>query len=417
MHIEETGRKRKLLIFIAALFGSLLLWMYAIGYDTEIDEQVFSGISVEIIGMHDSGYTVAEGESFSLSIDVHASGTRAALNAVEAGDFRAYVDISAVNEPGYVTLPIKVVPPNGVNAETLSVPNVTLYIDTFTSRNINIQIEKTYSSAYEIGKTLQSLYTVSVYGPESVIGTAEAYCSFSLGDITEETIYVSGEIRLRDSVTKAELSNPYITMGNNTVDVTFILYGRKTVPLELILEGGVFRTGDAQFFTSVSGVELYGPIAALANISSLSLICDETQMEENRLTATVTAGELLAQNLPDSDVTAANAEAEISYTVILPNIRYRTVTVPVSRISIYNLPTGGTVQAVVMDAVEVVLMGPAEAIDAYDATLMTISVDYNSIEPQLTEDEFLGIAEIDTGSSAVCIDGSIYTVPIRVISA
>lgn len=415
MNTEETGRKGKILIFIAALFGSLLLWMYAIGYDTEIDEQIFSGIPVEIHGMHDNGYTVAEEASFSLTIDVHASGTRAALNAADAGEFRAYVDISKVNEPGYATLPITVVPPNGLTAGNLSVSNVTLYIDRFTSKNINIQIEKTYFSEYEIGNTLQSLYTVEVSGPESVIGTAEAYCSFALGNITGDTVHVSGEIRLRNAETKADISNPYITLKDSTVDVTFVLYGSKTVPVELVLAGGKFRPEDVRFLISVSGVELHGPISELDLVSSLTILCDEEQFEGNRLTASLRADELLRQNFPESALSAT--DAEISYTVILPEVLYRTVLVPLERISVYNLPEEAMVQASVMEPVEVTLFGPADAIQSYDESLMTIRVDFQTLEPQLSGDEFYGAAEIDTGSSAVCVDGSTYVVPVRLTSA
>lgn len=418
MHNEETGRKGKILIFAAALFGALLLWMYAIGYDTEIDEQVFTGIPVEIIGTHENGYTVAESENFLRTVDVHASGTRATLNVLKSADFQAYVDISAINEPGYATLPVTIVAPNGVTATIQGVSNVTLYVDVFTSRNINVQIERTYTSAYEIGKTEQSLYTVKVNGPESVIGTAEAYCSFSLGEITDEIIHVSGDIRLRNSETKAEISNRYVTMDSNTVDVTFVLYGRKTVPVELTLTGGTYRPEDVQFFTDVAGVELCGPLSELAHVSSLSILCDESQLTDNPLTETIRADALLEQNLPGSALAAASADTEITYTVILPEIMYRTITVPVSRITIYNLPGNGIVQASVMSPVEIRVFGPANEVRSYNGSQMTIRVNYLRLEKQATaEDEFFGIAEVDTGSSAVCVDGAVYTVPIRLIVA
>ncbi len=417
MNKEESGRKGKIAIFVAALFGALLLWLYAIGYDTEIAEQNFTGIPVEIIGMHTNGYTVAEAESFSLNVDVHASGTRSTLNALDAGDFSAYVDISGVDQPGPVTLPVTVVAPSGVTVANPSVMNITLYVDVFTSRNINVQIEKTYSSAYEIGETIQSLYTVRVNGPESVISSAEAYCDFALGEITGESVHVSGEIRLRNADTKAEISNPYVTMESSTVDVTFVLYGRKTVPIRLSLTGGVWQVEDVQFLSSVPGVELRGPLSALGQVQSLAIRCDETGIENNRLNDSVTAGELLEQNLPESALSAVEPNAEISYSVVLPEVRYRTVTVPVGRIEVYNLPNGGAVKVSVLHAVEVTIFGPTDAVRAYNPSDMTILVDYNTLEPQAAENEFLGVAEISTGSSAVCVDGSAYTVAVRVIAA
>ncbi len=415
METEVTGRKGKILIFVIALFGALILWMYAIGYDTEIDERVFSGIQVEITGLNVNGYTVADGENFSLNVDARASGTRSVLNNSDVSDFRAYVDISSVGGPGYATLPVTVVAPTGLTVESLSVSNVTLYVDTFTSKTINIQIEKTYSSEYEIGEVVQSLYAVSVYGPESIVGTAEAYSSFELGTITGNDIHVSGEIHLRDSATKAMISNPYITMSSSTVDVTFIMYGSKTVPVELALEGGTYSAEDVQFLSSVSGVKLRGPMSELAQVSALAIVCDETEIEDGKLVSTITAGELLANRFPESSLSAEEPEAEITYTVILPEIRSKTVSVPISRMTVYGLPDSGKVHAVANASLEVTVFGSAAAVKAYDGEQMTVRINYQTLVLQAATGEYLGEAEISTGSSAVCVDGSVYTVPVRVI--
>lgn len=412
METEVFGRKRKILIFAVALFGAFLLWMYAIGYDTEISSEEFGGIQVEINGVNTNGYTVADAENFSRSIDIRASGTRSALNDVSAGDFRAYVDISSVTGPGYTTLPITVVAPNGLTVEIISAPNVTLYVDTFTSKTLNILIEKTYSSEYEIGEIKQDLYAVSIFGPESIIRTAEAYSSFALGTITANTVNVSGEILLRDSETKATISNPYITMSNSTVDVTFVMYGSKTVPVELILQGGTYLPSEVLFATSEPSVTLMGPLPELAEIDSLQITCDETLLEE-KLIRTVTVGDLLASNQLDELITVANPAAEFTYTVEIPSIRTETIVVPVSRIFVYGLPEDGSVSAVAAQEVQVTVIGTASAIKNFDDELLTIMVNYETLTKHVTGN-YYGIAEISTGDSRICVDDSAYTVLVAV---
>lgn len=413
METETTGRKGKIFIFVIALCGALLLWIYAIGYDTELSDRTYSGISVELAGINSNGYTVAEGDHFSLNIDLQASGTRSVLDRVSVSDFHAYVDISSVNGPGYHTLPISVIAPNGLSIETLSVQNVTLYIDTFTSKNIPVFAEQTYSSLYEIGKVEQSMYTVSVYGPESVISSAEAYCSFSLGNVTEDTVHVSGEVALRDSDTKAAITNPYITIGNSTLQVTYHMYDRKTVPWELVLTGGTFLPSDVQFVTTVPGVTLYGPVEKLAELQSLAISCDETAATDGRLSGTVQISELLAANGLDAEITAEGLE-QMDYVLLLPTVRYRTVRVPVSRITVYGLPFDGSVRAVASGTLEVTVFGMSDAVRAYQADKMTIRVDYGALEHDITTDEYVGVAEIDTGDSSVCVDGKTYYVTVRV---
>ena len=416
MHKERTGRKGKIFIFIAALFGALLLWMYAIGYDTEIDERVFSGIPVEIEGIGSNGYTVAEGESFSMNVDVVASGTRAVLNSLSAGDFKAIVDISTADKPGKQIFQITIVPPNGVTATIQGSPNATLYVDVFTSRNINVQITPKYSSVYEIGETMQSIRTVQVYGPESVIGTAEAFCEFELGNnLTEEVIHVSGEIRLRDSVTKkviSDMSGSYVTMDNNTVDVTFVFYGTKTVSVDLKLVGGVFDPKDVTTFVNETGVQLYGPISELAHVSSLSIRYDETQMIGNTFTNTITAEDLVEQCLPGSKLTALNKDAEITYSVSAPEYISKTLVIPPSRIKVENLPPSGFVQVNILDQLEITIFGPADAVRNYNASQITVQVNYLK-RKQVANGQYSCTAEINTETSTVCVIGGPYTVLIE----
>ncbi len=411
MEKEESGRKGKIVIFIIALLGALLLWMYAIGYDTEINESLFTGINVELTGLNVNGYTVADSASFSLNIDVRASGTRSLLNNTSASDFRAYVDIAAVSGPGYQTLPVKVIAPNGLTVADggISVQNVTLFVDTFTSRALRVQIEQTFSSEYTIGRIEQSLYTVNVYGPESVIGNAEAYSSFSLGTITSDTVHVSGEIHLRDASTKAMLNNPYITMDSNTVDVTFVMHGEKNVPITLQLLGGQFRAEDVQFSTSLPGVRLTGPLSELAQVSSLSVLCDETNAEN--LSGSMTLGDLLKSNLPNGTLSVYDAESELSYTVVLPEVLYKTVTVPASQITVYGMPENDG-RRVTVKELEVRIFGSAAAVEAYDVSNMTVRVNYEKLILQMTGD-YIGPAEISTGDSGVCTDGKAYSVSVR----
>lgn len=412
MKTEVSGRKRKILTFVIALFGALLLWMYAIGYDTEISEETFDAVPVEIIGVNTNGYTVADAENFSLQIEIRATGTRSDLAKVDAADFSAYVDISSVTGPGYTTLPINVVVPNGLNAEPLTVSNVTLYVDTFTSRTINIAIEKTYTSQNSIGETAQNIYAVKVYGPESVIGNAEAYSSFTLGNVTADTIHVSGEIKLRDAETKAAISNPYITMSTDTVEVTFTMYGSKNVPVQLLLQGGTFEAEQVLTSVSETSLALHGPLAELSQIDMLSIVCSDDTFED-RLVGTFTASELLAANGIGGKVKAVDPEKEIVYTVELPGIRFLTVTVPVSRIIVYGAPDDGSVVAKATGEIEITVLGTSSAIRAYNEELMTVMVNYRTLVAHVTG-EYVGQAEISTGDSRICVDDSVYTVTVDV---
>ncbi len=413
MKTENKGRKRNIFTFSIALFGALVLWMYAIGYDTEIDTKTYTGIVVEIDGVNTNGYTVADGDSFSLAVDVRLAGTRRVLGDIDADDLSAYVDISSVSGPGLTTLPVKVVAPNGSTVESISVPNVTLYVDTFTSRTLEINIEKTFSSVYTIGEMTQSLYAISIYGPESIISTAEAYTNISLGEINSPSFHVSGEILLRDEETKAAITNPYITMSSTSVELSFTMYGTKTVPLELVLQGGTFRPEDVTFASSVDSVTLTGPLDLLSHVDSLYVFCDESQLEE-KLLAEITVEELLQSNQLERKILPLTAGQVISYSVDVPTIRFETVTIYTSRVNFYNLPEDGSVSLECAQDFDITILGTRSSVVAYDTKLLSVYVDYQKLELDPVTGFYKGIAEITTGDSSVCVDRDDYLVQVLV---
>ncbi|MBO4366305.1 MAG: hypothetical protein J5843_01475 [Clostridia bacterium] len=404
------SRAAKILLFIASLFGAFLLWIYAMGYDSEATTQVFTGIPVELTGTNAGGYTVAETD-FSLSIDVTASGTRSELSSVTSADFRAYVDISGVSGAGYNTLPIHVVEPNALNVTHLSTANVTLYIDKFTTKRIPVLVEQVYQSSYTIGETAQSVNQITVYGPETLLSNAEAYALLDLGTVTDTAATGSGAIRLRDASTKTAISSPYITMDTQTVSVTYTMYASRTLPLRLNLTGGMLTPEDIQYAFGSASLTLYGPAALLNSLESLAVSVDETSAD-TASEMTFDKQELLAANGLDARVTPEEPDTPVTLTLSIPATRTADVQVPASHITVVNLPNHVSIS--VQSALTVRILGEPAAVKGYDSNRMTAKIDYYSLELQPSSGLYLGTATVETGDSAVCVYGGPYTVVISV---
>lgn len=413
MNNEVIGRKRKIFTFAVALFGALLLWMYAIGYDTEMDTATYNGVVVEIMGVNTNGYTVADGDSFSLSVDVRLAGTRQVLSDVDAGDLSAYVDISGVTGPGLTTLPVTVVAPNGSTVESVSVPNVTLYVDVFTSRTIKVNIEKTFTSSYTVGQVKQDAYVVTVYGPESIINKAEAYAHFDLGNIVTGSFNVSGTILLRDVETKAAISNPYVTLSRSTVNVTITMHGKKTVPVKLSVPDSLYDINELTFNSSLATVTLEGPVYDLNKIDALYVSCDGS-ISDSVYSRTLTVSELLTENEVPATITAEYGEAELTYTVSLPTVKFAEVHIDADRIFIYGMPEDGSAYAEASSGLVVRILGTYQDVTSYNSELMTVMVNYNTLKKDPVSGEYLGIAEISTGDNNICVVGNGYYVPVAV---
>lgn len=413
MSNEVVGRKRKIFTFAVALFGALLLWMYAIGYDTEMASETYNGVVVEITGVNTNGYTVADGDSFSLSVDVRLAGTRQLLSDVEAADLSAYVDISGVTGPGLTTLPVTIVAPNGATVESVSVPNVTLYVDVFTSRTIKVDVENTYSSPYTIGQIKQDAYVVTVYGPESIINNLEAYAHFDLGTVVTGSFTVSGNIQLRDVVTKAPVSNPYVTLSRNTLNVTVTMHGKKTVPVKLNMANTGYTESEVTFVSNISAITLEGPVYDLNKVDSITVACGES-ISGGEYQGSVTLTELLATNNVPGTLSVPNGGDVLTYTVTLPDVSFAEVEVSADRIIIYGIPADSTVFAEATAGITVRILGTYQDVLDYQSSLMTVMVNYNTMKEDPGTGEYIGIAEISTGDNHVCVVGQDYTVPVSV---
>ncbi len=412
MNNEVGGRKRKIFTFAVALFGAILLWMYAIGYDTEIASETYNGIVVEIIGVNTNGYTVADGDSFSLTVDVRLDGTRQMLSGIDAKDLSAYVDISGVSGPGVTTLPVTVMAPNGTTVESISVPNVTLYVDVFTSRTMKVNVEQTFSSVYSIGQIKQNTYTVTVYGPESIINNLEAYAHFELGNVVTGSFTASGNILLRDVETKTTVSNPYVTLSTGTVNVTYTMHGKKTVPIKLNMANLGYSENEVVFSPGMTAITLEGPVYDLNKVDSIVVNAEEITGGEN--TRKIKISDLLAENNVPETLSAENKEGELTYTVSLPDISFAEVTVPADRIIVYGIPEGSSVFAEPIQGLTVRVLGSYQDVLEYQSSLMTVMVNYSTMQEDPATGAYIGYAEISTGDNHVCVVGQDYIVRISV---
>ena len=406
-------RAFKIILFIGSLFGAFLLWIYAMGYDSEAVTETFSGIPVEITGTNASGFTVAETE-FNLSIDVTASGTRSELNRVTSSDFRAYIDISKVAMAGYNTLPIQVAEPPALNVTALSTENVTIYVDTFTTKRIPVTVEQVFNSPYTIGETYPSFATVSVYGPETLLRNAEAYTLLDLGTVEGAETTGSGLLTLRDASTKAQITSPYVTMETQTVSVNYVMYMPKVVPLKLTLTGGTLTPADIQYFFSTDSVALNGPVSVLNALESLPVAVDETSVE-GTLEQSYDKTQLLDGAGVDPRVTAADPDTPVTLTMHVPTTRMATVEIPASRITVVNMPHHVTVS--VGSPLTVSILGSPDAVKGYDRSKITATVDYYSLELQSSSGLYTGNAVVQTGDSAIAVYGGPYPVTVTVSGA
>ncbi len=375
------SRSAKAAAFVCSLLGALLLWIYAIGYDSTLFDRTFSGVEVEIRGEDalslDKGYTLAEKQSFS-SITIVAKGKRSELNELTAEDFKAVVDVSKAQKAGDQDLPITVIAPNGIEVVSQSSSTVMVFVDEFTQRNdlLSVKVDTGDNYVMTEGVTFVSAVanplSVTVSGAKSVLERVEgAYVNFNLdGYEISESISGYGKIELRDKDGKV-IDNPYISISDSTAYVSIAVKKQKVIPVRVAFVGGVYDIKDIATTVSAQTVTVSGAPEALAAINELVLEIDETEVDGTQVFEFS-----IGAALP-SGVTNESGVSKISVTVKMPELSVRSYTISKENIFVKNLPEGYTFE--IKNDLSVTLIGPRDAFENFDHKLMTAYLNYDRV--------------------------------------
>ena len=384
---NPAGMKRgsKIATFIVSLLGALVLWIYAIGYDSTLFESTFSGVEVEIQGedilAQTKGFTLAEKQSFS-SITVVAKGRRSELNALSSEDFRAVVDVSKATNAGEQTLNITVYSPNGIEVVSQSSTTVSVFVDEFTQRKDLLSVSVDTGDNYVMTENVTFVsavanpLSVTVSGPKSILSkVAGAYVDFNLdGHEISDNISGYGAIELRDADGKV-IDNPYLTISETTAYVTIAVTKQKTLPVRVVFTGGMYDINDIATTVSAQSVTVSGNPEALAAINEIVLEIDETAVDGTEVFE-FSIGAMLP-----SGVTNESGNSKISVSVTMPELSVRNYTITTDKITVENLPEGYTYE--IKDAVSVTLIGPRDAFLEFDDTKLSATVNFDrvTVEP------------------------------------
>lgn len=374
-------RLGKIFGLIGALIGALLLWLYAIGYDSTLFERTFDGVEITLEGAEalasEKGFTLLEEQSFS-SITVVAKGKRSELNELDSSDFKAVVDLSMADRAGEQTLNIVVFSPNGIEIVSQSSATVTVFVDEFTQRNDLLSVSVETGDGYIMTDGVTSVeatpnpLSVLVSGPKSELEKIEgAYVRFDLdGHTVSDNIYGYGAIELRDKNGNV-IDNPYISVSDTTAYVSVSVKKQKTVPVRVMFVGGVFDPSQVSVSLSHSSITVSGTPSAVASFTELVLEIDETTVEGSK------EFEFAISPMLPKGLSNESGNSKIDVKVTLPEMSVRSYHITKEAISIINLPEG--VDYKINSGISVKVIGPREAFELIDPSAVTAVADFDNV--------------------------------------
>ena len=271
----------KLFWMIVSFLVSLSVWVYVTSVETVESTKTFRNIQVELVG-EDTLLTMRELVITDLdapTVTVEISGPRRIVNALEATDLIAQVDVSKLSQTAYTSLNYSIVYPAGVDRRNLKVisrsqDSVSFMVSKLTSKTVPVQggFEGKASSGFLQETPIFEPSTITVSGPEVYLRNVHhAYVTFGKDQTLESTYSVETGYTLMDSNNET-VSNENLSSSPDTIRATLPILAVKEVPLSVGIQEGAGASAENTRITIEPRVlKLAGDSAILSEINSIQL--------------------------------------------------------------------------------------------------------------------------------------------------
>lgn len=368
--------KRKIVSFftvLLAVISAIVLWFFAIDYDSPDYSKTFTNIAVGVTGetelRQNLGYTLLEQPN--LTVDVTITGKRTDVNKVRASDITAVIDLSSVAAAGENKFSVQITAPNGTAVVSQSVSEVRLYVDNFISRQLMVKVR---NMSYVLAENLYidtvncSPAAITVWGPENELDKiSAAYVDLELGELVN-SVKASANVKLLD-LNKQEINNSYIFVENSMVTTSVSVYVEKEIPVKVNLTGGILSSLTADIRCDIQSVLFRGTVEQMANVKEYVINIDETD-------TTFDSPIKLLIN-PPAGVTNSGEDQYATVLISVPDIGKRDIVIPSKNVTFLNIPEGYDAKA--LEDVIIQLRGLQDVLDTLTEEDISVTVDMSML--------------------------------------
>ena len=216
-YVVQNNRKLNIFAFILCVFASFFVWIYVMNTQNSDYTKTFS-ISAEIINeeklLDETGFSIFGVPERQISVTIQ--GKKQDIKKYSEKDFRAYVDVSVINEAGPTSVTVSVeTPTTAVKVISVEPKTIAFYADRLVTREIDVKgcFDNTESCGFPVTPA-----KITVSGPETYLNKIDHAHAVIPYDSEGHQISTT-DIRLYDA-NKQQLSSLYMTVEQETVTVT-----------------------------------------------------------------------------------------------------------------------------------------------------------------------------------------------------
>lgn len=288
----------RLFWMIISFLVSLSIWVYVVSVETVESTKTFRNVQVELVGedtllaMRELVITDLDTPTVTLEI----SGPRRTVDALEASDLIAQVDVSKLSQTAYTSLNYTIIYPSGVDRRSLQVINrsresVSFMVSKLTSKTVPVQggFEGKADNGFIQETPIFEPSTITVSGPEVYLRNVHhAYVTFGKDQTLDSTYSVEAGYTLMDS-NDEPCSMENITAAPDIIRATLPVLAVKEVPLSVSVQEGAGATSEnTRISIEPKSLKLAGDASVLAEINQIQLDTIDLSTFSSKLSATYT---------------------------------------------------------------------------------------------------------------------------------
>ncbi len=264
-NINQTKSKGTIFPKVLSVLAAFILWLYvfqAVEYEKELKNIpiFFENFDTSL------GLDVVSG--FESSIDVTISGTKSVINAIDADNIRATVDMSPVTEKGSYELDINLQVQGSANILSQSVTQIQLFVDKTVEKQIKVEPSINYNiqNPYSLGEITVNPEFVTIRGPETDINNVEKAMIVSELGTVKNAIHSTSKISLFD-INNKEIDSRFINISpaNGKIDIDVYKTSLFVVQPDFVVDNSVY-----EYSYMPSRLYLHGKVSDVEECTSLA---------------------------------------------------------------------------------------------------------------------------------------------------
>lgn len=271
----------KVFWMIISLLCSLMMWAYVTSQDTTDKNLTFTGIPVEFQGqeelLSERDLSITDVSADSVSIVV--KGNRSTISKLKASDIKAVIDVSSITAPNNMTWTYKLVFPNYVNENEISVVRKnpdTINFTVIKNGSKTVDIKGSFGGTIAEGCVAEEFVfdpkTLTIDGPEEIINKIDhVWVEFGKNQTIDSAYVEEAEFTLRDKNDNI-IPKDGLRFSEETVTATQPILKTKELPLNVrFISGGGITESDCDVTIDPSSIKVAGDSRIIDDMESIEI--------------------------------------------------------------------------------------------------------------------------------------------------